>query len=152
MSPEYIPAHLTKSMIQNIIPESPGNRMLDVMIYHGKVLYASSHLLPYTSDSILMEYNEDQLQWVQNNELQIWSHFLSNELLYSTRRQDFQKLVGPSPNAPGMPPEAPGQTANWIAWQIIKSYMKRFPETSMSDLLYMTDPQEILEKSRYRPG
>lgn len=98
-----------------------------------------------------MEYTPTDMGWVEQNELQIWSHFLSSDLLYSSSKRDIQKLIGPSPNAPGMPPEAPGETANFIGMQIIKSYMKRFPDTTIQDLLDMDDAQEVLEKSRYRP-
>jgi len=151
MNPAYMPIHLGKTMVQNRIPGIQSNRMLDIMLYNGKVLYALERMLPDMPKHMLIEYNTEQWLWVVNNELQIWTHFLSNELLYSTRRQDFQKLTGPSPNAPNMPPEAPGQTANFIAWQIVKSYMKRFPETSLQDLMNLGDAQDLLEKSRYRP-
>jgi len=151
MNPDFIPVHLGKTMIQNKIPGIKSNRMLDIMLYNGKVLYGLGKILPDMPDHILMEYNPEQMAWVADNELQIWSHFLSNELLYSTKRQDYQKLIGPSPNAPNMPPEAPGQTANWIGWQIVKAYMNRYPQTSLQQLMEINDAQELLEKSRYRP-
>ena len=152
MIPEYIPIHLAKVIAQNLIDIEQNNRMLDIMLYNGKVLYLMSLLLPDKAMHQLMEYTPEQMSWVQQNELQIWSHFLSNDLIYSTRKQDYQKLIGPSPNAPGMPPEAPGQTANWIGYQIIKAYMKRNPSTDIYTLLQYINAQDLLEKSRYRPS
>jgi len=151
MTPDFIPIHLSRTMVQNNMPGLDNNRMIDLMIHNGKILYALERILPDYKHKMLMEYTDEQMAWVESNELQIWSHFLSNELLYTTRKQDYQKLTGPSPNAPGMPPEAPGQTANWIGWQIVKAYMKRHPNVSLPDLLMMSDAQEILEASRYRP-
>lgn len=151
MTPDFIPIHLSRTMIQNNMPGLENNRMIDLMMHNGKILYALERILPAYDHHMLMEYTKEQMDWVQNNELQIWSHFLSNELLYSTRKQDYQKLTGPSPNAPGMPQEAPGQTANWIGWQIVKAYMKRHPDVGLQDLMMMSDAQELLEASRYRP-
>ena len=50
-----------------------------------------------------------------------------------------------------MPTEAPGRTGDYIGWQIIRAYMKRYPETSLNDLIKMNDSQMILEKSKYKP-
>ena len=50
-----------------------------------------------------------------------------------------------------MPTEAPGRTGDYIGWQIIRAYMKRYPETTLSDLIKMNDSQTILEKSKYKP-
>lgn len=151
MTKAHIPVHLMKTLVRSYLSPPTNNRMLDIMIYNGKVLYLTSLLLPEYDYHMIMEYTPEDMDWVKNNELQIWSHFMSEDLLYSSSKKDIQKLIGPSPNAPGMPPEAPGETANWIGMQIIKAYMKRYPDTSIDTLLSMSDAQEILERSRYRP-
>ncbi len=151
MNRSYIVPHLAKVLAQQAVGDVTGDRMIDHLFRNGKVLYIMDQLLPGVPDSIKMEYTSRQMQWVRENETQIWSSFLTRDLLYSTRSQDYQKLVGPSPNAPHMPPEAPGQTANWIGWQIVKAYMKRYPRTTLPELAAMQNPQEFLETSRYRP-
>ena len=50
-----------------------------------------------------------------------------------------------------MPPAAPGRTANYIGWQIVKAYMRRNPEADIQDLIEATDAQQFLQKSRYKP-
>jgi len=50
-----------------------------------------------------------------------------------------------------MPPEAPGRTANWIGWKIVKAYMNRHPEVTPADLLNIKESQKILDGSRYKP-
>lgn len=151
MTRDYMVVHMVKALIKNHLPPPTNNRMLDIMIHNGTMLYLTSLILPHHPRHMIMEYTPTDMGWVEQNELQIWSHFLSSDLLYSSSKRDIQKLIGPSPNAPGMPPEAPGETANFIGMQIIKSYMKRFPDTTIQDLLDMDDAQEVLEKSRYRP-
>jgi len=151
MKTDYIVPHLIKALCQNMIPHGPGSRMIDMMIYNGKVLYLMGLLMPDLPDKVKMEYTADQMAWVKSNEVQIWNHFINRDLLYSTRRQDFQKLVGPSPNAPNMPPEAPGQTANYIGWKIIESYMQKQKGVTLQDLLSNDNALNILEISKYRP-
>jgi hypothetical protein len=73
-------------------------------------------------------------------------------LLYSTRRTEFDKLIGASPmGATWMPPESPGKTANWLGWQIVKAFMKQHPEMSVQQLIAIDDPQIILDEANYRP-
>jgi hypothetical protein len=50
-----------------------------------------------------------------------------------------------------MPEEAPGRTANWIGWQIVKSFMARQPETTMEELIALKDAQQLLDLARYKP-
>jgi hypothetical protein len=151
MHKEFMTAQIMKAFSQNLLPPLMQQRMIDIMINNGKILYLIDLFLPDVPDHIKMEYRQDQMEWVHENEVRIWNHFVSRELLYSTRKQDFQKLVGPSPNAPNMPTEAPGQTANFIGWQIIKSFVKKNPEISIMDMIAIDDAQKILEMSKYRP-
>ncbi|MFQ5447121.1 MAG: hypothetical protein ACE5FF_09305 [Saprospiraceae bacterium] len=98
-----------------------------------------------------MEYSQPQVDWCNQNEENIWAYLISEDLLYSTAWNDFRKLVEYSPNSPGMPKEAPGRTANWLGWQIVKAYMKRHPGTSLEDLIALKDAQAIMDGSKYKP-
>ncbi len=158
--PKYIQRSMTKdhlvtktmqTVVKNMVGEPDGDRLVDIMVNNGKAIYVLDHLLPRTSDSLKLEYTEEQLNWCEENEQQIWAHLLKEELLYSTKMRDIRKLVDYSPSSPGMPAEAPGRTANWLGWQIVSSYMDRHPEATLEDLLAMDDAQELLERSKYKP-
>lgn len=140
-----------QALVQDLLGQPQGNRLLDIMVYNGKQLYLAKSLQPYTPDSILLELPQAQVNWLSNNELEIWAHFLKEELLYSTDFSEFRKLVDYSPNSPGMPPEAPGRTANYIGWKIVEAYMRRHPEIGPQDLVNLHDAQYIMEQSRYKP-
>jgi len=148
-------SHLTSKAIQALLDglagPPPGNRLLDLMVHNGKKLYALDLLLPYSPDSVKLEITPQQVQWLKDNELEMWAHFLKEELLYSSNWQDIRKLVEHSPNSPGMPPEAPGRTANWAGWQIVRAYVKQHPETSLPQLFKLNDAQAFLEGSKYKP-
>jgi len=141
-----------KPLVQDLLGSPSGNRLLDHMIHNGKELFILDRLLPNAPDSVKLEFTPKQVQWCKDNELEIWVHFLKEDLLYSTDWSKFRKLVEYSPNSPGMPPEAPGRTANWLGWQIVKSFMKRHPDTSLEELIALKDAQELLNQSKYKPA
>lgn len=152
MSRLYLVPKMVEALAGNLVGDVPGNRLLDYMIYNGKVLYIKDLLLPHTPDSIKLEYTADQLKWLEKNDRAMWAYFLKENLLYSSKMQDIQKLINHSPVAPGgMPREAPGRAANWVGLQIIKSYMRQYPDTNLEDLLAMNDAQKLLEMSKYKP-
>lgn len=147
--------HLSKKVMETIVEDrigrAPGNRMLDYMIHNGKVSYILEQILPFISDTIIMDYSQDQLDWCEQNQTEIWSHFLRENLFYETDFRKINKLINPSPNSPGMPDQAPGRTANFIGWKIVKEFMLRNPQISMNDLILWSDYQSLLEKSKYKP-
>lgn len=148
---EYIPVRLARAIAQNQLPEQPGTRLLDYMLQNGKALYLVDCLLPYTPDSLKMGYTQAQMDGAYANEKNVWARILEQNLLYSTDFKEFRKMITPSPNAPVIYTEAPGEIGNWVGWQIVKAYMRRFPETTIKELFAMQDAQKFLEAAKYRP-
>jgi hypothetical protein len=149
---DYIALRLAKAVAQNAFGDiPPGNRLLDMMLYNGKMLYIVDCLLPELPDSMKMGYTRAQLEGCEANEPAVWARLLTQKLLYSSDFETFKKLVTPSPNAPVVFQEAPGEVGNWLGWQIVKAYMKRYPETTMDALLKMQDAQKFLEQAKYKP-
>ncbi|MFN7119362.1 MAG: hypothetical protein ACK4TA_21370 [Saprospiraceae bacterium] len=148
-------AHLVPKTLQPLVEElvgpPAGNRLLDLMVHNGKKLYLLDHFLPYTPDSVKLEITAQQVKWLEDNELEMYAYFLKENLFYSSDYSNIRKYVEYSPNSPGMPAEAPGRTANWLGWQIVKAYMQRYPETTMPQLLAMRDAQQLLDASKYKP-
>ena len=149
---DHLVAKTLQPLVEDLSGPAPGDKLLDIMVHNGKRLYLLDALLPLTPDSVKLEVSQDQVAWLNENALQMWAFFLEEELLYSADWQKIRKYVDYSPNSPGMPDEAPGRTANWLGWQIVKQYMSRFPETSMQELIGLSDAQELLLKSRYKPA
>lgn len=152
----YTPEHLTSKAMQLLVTDllgpARGSRMLDQMVHNGKQHYIMKQLLPSTPDSILFEISGAQMDWLNNNEREMWAFFLKEDLLYNTEWQRIRKFVEPSPNSPGMPTEAPGRTANYIGYRIVEAYMQRFPQTSLEQLIAMTDAQQLMDQARFKPG
>lgn len=148
---EHLVSKLMQTLIGDVVGEVQGQRMVDYMIHNGKQLYLLDLVLPYTPDSIKAEVTAEQAEWLEANEFNMWAFFLEKDLFYSTNYKDFRKYINPSPNSPEMPPEAPGRTANWLGWQVVKRYMQQHPEVTPQELVALRDAQLLLEQSRYKP-
>lgn len=148
---DHIVPKSIKTIIDDWLELTGEGRLLDYMIYNGKKLYIKKQLLPETNDTLIFEYSKDQMQWVKDNELEIWSFFIDQNLVYESRLSSINKYINDSPNAPGMPKEAPGKTANYIGYKIIEAYMDKFKDKELIDLINENDAKLILEESRYKP-
>ncbi|MEM1122169.1 MAG: gliding motility lipoprotein GldB, partial [Bacteroidota bacterium] len=128
-----------------------GNKFINHIIHNGKKMYILDHLMPYQPDSIKLGYTAQQTEWVDAFELDIWGHFLKEEMMYSDNLQRYKSLISPAPKSAGLTEESPGEVGNWMGWQIVKAYMRRHPETTLQELINSEDHQEILVQSRYKP-
>ena len=149
---DHIVMKTMKLLVDDLLGPPTGNRLVDHIVHNGKQLYILDQLLPYTPDSVKLEYSQKQVEWSVANESNIWAYFISENLLYSTDWGKFRKYVEPSPHSPGMPDDAPGRTGNWLGLQIVNAYMKKNPGTSLADLILLQDTQAILDKSKYKPA
>jgi len=148
---EHLAMKTLRPLVEDLVGAAGGGRLLDIMIQKGKELYLMDHLLPYAPDSVILEMPARDIDWLENNELEIWAYLLNEQLFYESDWKKIRKLVEYSPNIPQMHPEAPGRTANWVGWKIIRAYMERNPDLTMADLLAETNAQHIMDRSRYKP-
>lgn len=138
-------------LIDNMMESPSSAKLLDIMVHNGKKLYLKQLFLPNTADTLIFEYSPAQMEWVKNNELEIWSFFADQNLVYESVPNKIAKYLNPSPSAPGMPSEAPGSTANYIGLKIIEAYLQKFPNTTIEQLINLKDAQKVLELSKYKP-
>lgn len=125
--------------------------LLDNMIHQGKLMYFVDAMLPEMHDSLKIGYTKLQLDWCKKNEPEMWSYLIEHKLLYSNKRMDIIRYINASPTTSGFPLESPGRTGVWIGWQIVRKYMKKFPETTLAELMQNNDYQQILNDSKYFP-
>lgn len=148
---DHMVMRCVKLLLQDLMGENSGNRMVDYMIHSGKELFLLEKLMPYAPDTVIFEFSKAQMDWCRNNEANIWAFFLTENLLYSTDWGKFRKYVEYSPNSPGMPDEAPGRTGSYLGYKIVEAYMKRHPQTTLEELIDIKDSQAILEGARFKP-
>ena len=129
-----------------------GKKLLDAMVYNGRVFYLKQKLMPGIPDSIITGFEARDLAWCEENEPEIWKFFIEYKMLYSAEPLEFSKYVTEGPSTSGMPAEAPGNIGSWVGWRIVSSYMKRHPEITLPQLMRETDAQKILTESKYKPA
>jgi len=152
MNREHIVPKAMEALAGEIVGQTQGNRLIDLMINNGKRLYLLDLFQPHISDSIRLGYTSAQVDWLKDNEGEMWkSVFIDN--LYETKLKQagLLGLIEPAPTSPGMPNESPGSAGNWVGWQIVKKYMENVPNITVEQLLKEKDAQKILMASRYRP-
>jgi hypothetical protein len=151
--PASIPVHAFRAIYEELYPfTAEGQTLLDMMIQRGKAQYFLSQVLPFIPDTLQLGYTKAQLTWCEENEAMIYNFFIRENLLYETNWQKILRYVNDGPTSTGMPSESPGNIGSWLGLQIIKAYMKRHPEKSLTDLLATTDDgQKTLQAAKYKP-
>jgi len=151
LQPEYIVPNGIQVMLSEMFDLSAkNNKLLDQIVYNGKIYYMAGRILPEVGDSLFTGYTSKQMDWCNENERQIWSFFISKDLLFSSNAQLYTKYVSEGPNSSGMPTESPGNIGSWVGWQIVRKYMKNYPEVTMRELM-STDAHKILNQAGYKP-
>lgn len=151
-SPEYMVSNCMQVLATGNFEFDPtGKKLLDAMVYNGKVFYLKRQVLPNAPDSIITGFAADDLEWCSNNEPEIWKFFIEHKLLYSPDPLEFSRYVTEGPSTSGMPTEAPGNIGSWVGWKIVAAYMKRNPSLTLQQLMNEDNAQKILTESKYKP-
>lgn len=151
---DYLVPNVMRGWIETEFPDTfKQGRLLDEMIYQGKILHTMDRLLPVTPDSIKIGYEKGKIEWCRNNEPQVWTYLVNEELLYSTNYRGYSGVIVDAPFSKGLnvPQEAPAKIAIWAGWQIVRRYMDKHPEVSLEQLLSDGDHDKILRESGYKP-
>lgn len=126
-------------------------RLLDNMIYYGKIMYLAEVFLPNEKEENLMGYSDEQWDWAKANESKMWNYLMEHKHLFSTESLVTAKYINPAPFTSFFPDDSPGRTGIWIGWQIVRSYMEKNKELTLPQLMNNYNAQDILENSGYKP-
>jgi len=152
MQPEYISIDFMKELTRKLLPVLPGSTdFLDEIIAYGKMMYFLDATLPMKADHLKIGYTPEKLKWCNENEGNLWAFIIDNEILFSSDYQIIRKLISDGPFTAEFSKNSPGNIGGWIGWQIVRSYMKNNPQTSLSALFNNQDAREILNVSKYKP-
>ncbi len=127
------------------------DRAIADMMAFGKSYYFAKHMLPCVPDSIFIWYTGDEIKGARENQDMIWNRLIEDQVLYSTNHMVKQRFLGERPFTIEVGEKCPGRIAQWVGWEIVKSYMKSHPETSLQQLMEMSDADKLFKESRYKP-
>lgn len=151
-SKEYIVSSSVAALAQGMFDRfRGGNKLLDQMIWNGKLLFLAKKILPASADSITTGFSKKSLDWLAQNETPVWKYFLKNNLLYNGDQLQIKKYVTDGPTTSGMPAESPGNVGSWVGLRIVEKYMQENPGISLSELMTERSAQKILTLSKYKP-
>lgn len=134
-----------------LLPEKPSATIVEEMIQVGKRLFFIESMLPSVDERFIIGYSKEQLAWVKEHEAAVWTSFVGEQLLYKDDQLLFRKLFGDAPFSKEFAHEAPARLGEWIGWQIIRSFMDQHPDMCIVKLLGISDAQDILNRSHYKP-
>src|SRR5699024_9036224 len=138
---------------EKYIPRPSAREFLNYMVYYGKIQYFKDQVLPHNSKASIMGYTEEEMEWADENEKEIWGFFVERDLLYQTdpdlRRRFFD--VGPFTRfGLQLDNESPAQLGQYIGWQIIKQYIEKHKNTNLTELINLEE-EVIYNESNYKP-
>ncbi len=151
LDPKYLVTDAAEVLLTNMTEAPINGKLLDMMIYTGKIAYGKSLLLPDRSEEDILAYGKKDLQWCNDNEKEIWTFFIQHDLLYKARQDEYYKYIQDGPTTFGMPQGAPSRVGVWTGYRIVKSYMEKNKNVPLAQLFSITDAQKILEESGYKP-
>lgn len=148
--------HLVTEVLQGwLISEFPMDMkktsMVDYMVYKGKIMFLLNVMLPDYSDERLFGFKPEAVDFIEENEAQIWAYFIENKLLFIEDKREIMKYMEEAPFAAGMPREVPGRIGLWIGRNMVKNYMDENPEITFTQLMADSDYKSIFTKSKYKP-
>jgi hypothetical protein len=130
---------------------STENRLIDNMLFRGKVMYLMSVFMPDEKPEGIIGYSAEQLKWCNTNEKQLWATMIDQKHLFSTNMMLIRKYLNDAPFTAPISQESPGRLGTWVGMQIVKSYMQNNSTVTLRELMDENNYQKILENSDYRP-
>jgi hypothetical protein len=142
---------VSTTLFRMFVMDGQDYRLLDNMLFRGKVMYLLSVFMPDEKPEILMGYTPEQLKWSEKYEKEIWASIIDKKHLFSTDLVLIRKYMNEAPFTAPVSQESPGRLGMYIGWQIVKSYMEKNVNVSLTDLMNDSNYQKMLENSGYRP-
>ncbi len=152
MRKECIPVDVVSAWLFSHIPYTGvKNRLLDQMMYRGKVMYLLSCLFDKLPGYEVMGYTKEQWDWCVYHERAIWHRMMDKRDLFRTEQRVLSSYLNDGPFTSEISQESPGRVGTWIGWRIVESYMAHNDTVSLTSLMEQDDAQLILETSFYKP-
>lgn len=155
--PEQMPYDVAEAMIATDHPYSnEGGTLLARMLYEGALTLAKMEAVgdDGSDPARALGYRPEQLQFILDNEKNLWQRLVADGLLYDTNTATVDRLIAPAPNSPLLDARCPGRVGRFFGYRIVREYLRRNPEAALPRLLspdfYLNGP-EVLAQSHYNP-
>lgn len=152
MSREYMVVDILNYYLSYITPfTSDKSRLLENMIYKGKIMYLLRQLLPEKSNYEICKYTPEEYAICEKNELEIWRLILDKQDLFRSESMLLKSYMDEGPFTSEISQDCPARVGAWIGMRIVSQYMQNNQEIGLIDLMTDGDAQKILQHSNYKP-
>ena len=152
MRKECIPVDVVSAFLFRTLPyTSTKSRLLDQMLYRGKVMYLTAQIFDALPEYEVMGWTKEQWEWCVRNEQAIWHLVMDKRDLFKTESLVLTGYLNDGPFTSEISQDAPGRLGIWLGWRIAESYMEHNKEVTLQELMAEGDAQKILEESYYKP-
>lgn len=134
-------------------PQDP-IKLLDGMIYHGKVLWLTKKLYPALEEATLMKYPRPKFDFSVEHEKEMWVYFIENELLFKADQELQRRFLEVAPFSKfrtQIDQETPGKIGHWFGYKIFSAYAEEAEALDLKTLLQEMDGRKVLKLSGYKP-
>ena len=152
MRKECIPVDVISAYLFRTIPyTSTKSRLLDQMMYRGKVMYLTAQIFDELPPYEVMGWTKEQWNWCVKNERAIWHLVMDKRDLFKTESLILTGYLNDGPFTSEVSQDAPGRLGIWLGWRIAECYMEHNENITPQELMTEPDAQKILELSFYKP-
>lgn len=152
MRPECIPVDVVSAYLFRTLPyTSAKSRLLDQMMYRGKVMYLTAQIFDDLPPYEVMGWTKEQWEWCVRNERAIWHLVMDNRDLFKTESLVLTGYLNDGPFTSEVSQDSPGRLGIWLGWRIAESFMEHNGNVTLQELMAEGDAQKILEESYYKP-
>lgn len=152
MRPESLVPDLVSTILSgNFRFDGQQNRLIDNMLYRGKLMYLLSVLMPDRAENEIIGYTVEQENWAKSNEKEIWKAIVANKDIFSSNQHLIRQYMNEAPFTAPLSQDSPGMIGEWIGLQIVRSLMNKNYKMSLTELMQMNDYELLLQKSGYQP-
>ena len=152
MRKECIPVDVISAYLFRTLPyTSDKSRLLDQMMYRGKVMYLTAQIFDDLEPWEVMGWTKEQWNWCVKHERAIWHLVMDKRDLFKTESLVLTGYLNDGPFTSEVSQDAPGRLGIWLGWRIAASYMEHNEGVSLQELMAEGDAQKILENSYYKP-
>lgn len=152
MRKECIPVDVVSAYLFRTLPyTSSKSRLLDQMMYRGKVMYLVAQIFDELPGYEVMGWTKEQWDWCVTNERGIWHLVMDKRDLFKTESLVLTSYLNDGPFTSEVSQDSPGRLGIWLGWRIAESYMEHNENVSLQELMAEPDAQKILELSFYKP-
>jgi len=135
MNIDYLERDVVLNWIQVQLFNSLDGKLAEHIIQAGKILYVLNAAFPNADEAYILRYAEDQFQWAEKNEFQVWRYLVEQQMLFKSDVNSRTNFLNEGPKTVGLSDDAPDRMGQFLGYRIVKGYMHKNKALSLPELL-----------------